>query len=650
MSCRVSVIMPIYNAERFLHEALDSVLSQTFKDFECILVNDASTDGSVRIIQAFHDPRIVLLENDRNRGVTYSLNRALEIAQGKYIVRMDADDIMHTNRIAKQLEAMESDPEIAVLSAKIRFINADGEETGFWNHDQSATSAAEIRNLMPATNCIAHPSVMMRREMILKFRYSYKQKGAEDWDLWLRLLNAGYRIEKLDEVLLSYRVHHSSVSAKDKEREVLERRLMRVRSVFLFEELRRFRLSAFLVRIVYAQLRTIARHVLSNLIQPLIVKLYRLLTYNPFKVFAQRRALKSALEEWSGNKVFFFSYLHEGGAEQVHADVLAALNDSDALVFITGFSRNQFFKSRFESHAVVVEVPHLINHPFYAEDCLSTISERINSVSNATVFGSNNSAFFDVIEKLNPDVRCIYLIHAFKFQQNGNLQHRKWLRFYDGMYRYVFVSKASLEEFQKLCLSQSIPRSKWNKMTFISNAVSCFSRPEGHDGLRVLFVGRKSDEKRVELFYEIARRCKLENDTLQFSVVGFEHNTPSVHHYGVVIDPQVLSDIYSEHDVLLVTSSREGFPMVIMEAMAHGLLVGASPVGDIPNRLEGSPAFITSHVEADVVVDELVQFVLTLAHDSESLSLERLNSYNFSLEHFAMKKFVHDYKLLFEEK
>ena len=650
MSCVVSVIMPIYNAERFLHEALSSVLSQTFTEFECILVNDASTDGSVGIIEAFHDARIVLLENDRNRGVTYSLNRALEIARGKYIVRMDADDIMHPDRIAKQLEAMESDPDIAVLSSKIRFINEDGEETGSWNHDQSATSVDEIRNLMPATNCIAHPSVMIRREVILKFGYSYKHKGAEDWDLWLRLLNAGYRIEKLDEVLLNYRVHHSSVSAKDKEREVLERRLMRVRSVFLCEELRKFRLSAFLIRIVYAQLRTIARHLLSNLIKPLIVKLYRLLTYNPLKVFAQRRMLKAALEAWKGNKVFFFSYIHEGGAEQVHADVLAALNDSDALVFITGFSRNQFFKSRFETHAVVIEIPHCINHPFFAEDCLNAIAERINSVSNATVFGSNNSAFFDVIEKLKPEVRCIYLIHAFKFQQNGNLQHRKWLRLYDRMYRYVFVSKASLEEFQKLCLSQNIPRSKWNKMTFISNAVSRFSRPERHDGARVLFVGRKSDEKRVELFYEIARRCKLENDSLQFSVVGFEHNTPSVHHYGVVTDPQVLSDLYSEHDVLLVTSSREGFPMVIMEAMAHGLIIGASPVGDIPNRMEGSSAFIASHVEGDIVVDELVQFVLSHTSDSEVLLHERLNSYNFSLEHFAMKKFVHDYKLLFEEK
>ena len=76
--------MPVYNAEKYLHEALESVLSQTFTDFECILVNDASTDSSLKIIKAFHDPRIVLIENDRNRGVTYSLNRALEKAQGKY--------------------------------------------------------------------------------------------------------------------------------------------------------------------------------------------------------------------------------------------------------------------------------------------------------------------------------------------------------------------------------------------------------------------------------------------------------------------------------------------------------------------------------------------------------------------------------------
>lgn len=642
--------MPVYNAEMFLHEALASIMSQTFTDFECIIVNDASTDASTTIIRSFKDERIILLENDCNRGVTYSLNRAIENARGEYLVRMDADDIMHPDRIAKQVEAMQRNPEIAVLSSKIRFINAEGEETGYWNHDQISTTADEIRNLMPATNCIAHPSVMMRREVILKFGYSYKQKGAEDWDLWLRLLNAGYRIEKLDEVLLNYRVHHSSVSAKDKEREVLERRLMRVRYVFLLEELRKLRLSAFLFRIVYAQVRTIVRHFVSNLIQPFIVKLYRLLTYNPFEVFAQRSALKGALETWSGNKVFFFSYLHEGGAEQVHADVLSVLNDSDALVFITGFSRNQFFKSRFEAHAVVVEIAHLINHPCYAQDCLNTISERINSVPNAVVFGSNNSAFFDVIEKLDPGVRCIYLIHAFKFQQNGNLQHRKWLRFYDRMYRYVFVSKASMEEFQMLCLSQSIPRTKWGKISFISNAVSTFSRPEQHVGVKVLFVGRKSDEKRVELFYEIAHRCRLENDTLRFSVVGFDQKSSIVNHYGVVTDSQVLSDIYREHDVLLVTSSREGFPMVIMEAMAHGLIVGASPVGDIPNRLEGSPAFITSQVEAEVVVEELVQFVLTLAHDSEALSLERLNSYNFSLEHFAMKKFVHDYKLLFEEK
>jgi glycosyltransferase involved in cell wall biosynthesis len=210
----VSIILPAFNCEKFIDKAINSVLKQTFTGFEFIIINDGSTDKTEMIVLNYADPRIVYLKNPENKGLIYTLNRALALAHGKYIARMDADDICLPERIAKQKEFLDQNTNIAVLATTIDFINDTGEKTGVWKLDRQTTTPEQIKRKIIFENCIAHPTVMMRAELVKELKYSKNQKNIEDYDLWLRVLNRGYKIAKLEEPLLLYRRHDESVTSK----------------------------------------------------------------------------------------------------------------------------------------------------------------------------------------------------------------------------------------------------------------------------------------------------------------------------------------------------------------------------------------------------------------------------------------------------
>ena len=129
---KISVVMPAYNAEKYIGEAIESILNQTFKDFEFIIINDGSVDHTKEIIREYNDPRIVLLENDKNRGIVLSLNKGLDAATGKYIARMDADDIATKDRLEKQLEFLQVKSYDMVGCNAIK-IDENGKEIGYLN-------------------------------------------------------------------------------------------------------------------------------------------------------------------------------------------------------------------------------------------------------------------------------------------------------------------------------------------------------------------------------------------------------------------------------------------------------------------------------------------------------------------------------------
>jgi glycosyltransferase involved in cell wall biosynthesis len=207
----ISVVLAVYNGEKYLREAIDSILAQTFTDYEFVIINDGSTDATSPIILSYSDPRIVYIENETNKGLIYSLNKGVSISRGKYIARMDADDIALPQRFQIQFDWLEAYPEIGICGSNIEaFFNTKRKSIiiRFPKTDEL------IRVYTFFQSPFSHPSVMMKREILVKNELSYPTQylHAEDYALWIELLKYT-KAYNIPWVLLRYRIHDESVTA-----------------------------------------------------------------------------------------------------------------------------------------------------------------------------------------------------------------------------------------------------------------------------------------------------------------------------------------------------------------------------------------------------------------------------------------------------
>ncbi|PXV64127.1 glycosyl transferase family 2 [Dysgonomonas alginatilytica] len=205
----VSVLMPAYNAAEYIGEAIDSILEQTFKNFEFLIIDDGSTDSTADIIEQFNDTRIKLIRNEGNKGLIYSLNYGLDIAQGKYIARMDADDIAFNTRLEKQVEFLENNPDISILGTAFVFMG-----TSYEIHHPNYNDEIRIKLLDDVV--FAHPTVMMRRDVINlnNIRYNADYTYIEDYRFWVEAAIKNVKMANLEEVLLQYRQHPNQVTSQ----------------------------------------------------------------------------------------------------------------------------------------------------------------------------------------------------------------------------------------------------------------------------------------------------------------------------------------------------------------------------------------------------------------------------------------------------
>ena len=183
----ISVVLPAYNVQDTIGESIDSILSQTFTDFELIIINDGSQDNTEEVIHAYSDKRIRYYRNEKNEGLIYTLNRGLDLAQGKYIARMDADDVSLPTRFEKQVKVMEESPNIVVCGTQIILFGVDTAKrfTLFLPEESE-----DLKNLLFIQTCFAHPTVMVRRQVLIdnEVRYDADYPHAEDYKMWIDLV------------------------------------------------------------------------------------------------------------------------------------------------------------------------------------------------------------------------------------------------------------------------------------------------------------------------------------------------------------------------------------------------------------------------------------------------------------------------------
>lgn len=205
---KISVLMPVYNCELYIKEAVESILNQTFDDFEFLIIDDASTDDTVNIIKKYTDSRIQLIEKPINTGLTHSLNYGLNIAKGDFIARMDGDDISVLQRFKKQIDFLDANPDVVLCGSFFSIIGTN--DVIIVPEDYESIKLTMLKRC-----CIGHPTVMMRKAIFDKYSLNYDvtKEPAEDYDLWIKLLDKG-EIYNIQEVLLYYRLHISQVSVK----------------------------------------------------------------------------------------------------------------------------------------------------------------------------------------------------------------------------------------------------------------------------------------------------------------------------------------------------------------------------------------------------------------------------------------------------
>lgn len=227
---KVSILMPVYNADKYLNEAVDSILNQTFKDWELIIINDGSTDRSRELLSQIADNRVIIVDNEKNLGLIDTLNKGINHCKGEYIARMDADDISIPERIEKQVQFMDNHPRHIMCGTNALVIDNNGKVTG---KIRNLTDNRFLQINLLFSNPFIHPSMMIRSDILKNNLYDKQYKHIEDYELWCRIALLG-EVANLENDLLFYRWHDSNISVINAETQIRSKKEINKRQLERF--------------------------------------------------------------------------------------------------------------------------------------------------------------------------------------------------------------------------------------------------------------------------------------------------------------------------------------------------------------------------------------------------------------------------------
>ncbi|MDD2399284.1 MAG: glycosyltransferase [Sulfurovum sp.] len=641
----ISVIMPVYNGEKYLRDAIDSILNQTFTDFEFIILNDGSTDRTEEIILSYDDPRIRYIKNEINLDISETMNKGIRYAKGKYIARMDADDISLPERFERQIAIFNSFTMIQVVFSTVQLINQEGNMIENWKDDINCISQEEIYTLLPKKNCLANPTVMMMTDIIRNYSYNRRSKHSEDYNLWLRMMSDGISFYKIKEPLLKYRIHDNSVTQmSNKERAGSYKKNILAKVHFVLEKIRKFSFNFFDIKVLKYLLLDIFSF-LKIFFKDLTKSFF--ITLGKLFYFFYPKKLKS-------NIIVFFPRYHMGGAEKVHGDILEAIAEMKPIVIICNKSNDDLFKNKFKRHALeMIDASWLSTNRIIRNLMLGYLGSIINNGdSRVTLFGCYCSFFYDLLPCLKKEkYYAIDLIHAFSpgYKYPAEIYTLPYLPY---LSKRVVINPQVYQDFKKLYKQENIDPQELKKIEIIENGV-CVPTSLNNKNMQkfnILYVGRCSPEKRVYLIGRIAYKCHQLGLPVEFTLIGPNKECIEKKYEDYcrfVGKVENLKQYYNESHIILITSEYEGFPMVIMEAMTYGIVPIATNVGGIGHHIKnGRNGFLIDEKDEKKIVSQFVNDIQNLI-DEDLFKKMSHNVFEYSKNNFSNVNFESKYQKLF---
>jgi L-malate glycosyltransferase len=378
----------------------------------------------------------------------------------------------------------------------------------------------------------------------------------------------------------------------------------------------------------------------------------------PFILLGTAKAKKTPLRE-SYEIYFFFPFYHTGGAEKVHAQITQAFRGRKAIIIFTRKSHNDGFREAFTAsgHTVLDISAYTDNKRRYWNNLVwrGLVAEHINNQADKPVVFNGQCNFgYKISPWINKDIRQLELIHSF----NSFSQIRiPFIPFYR---KTVMISQKAISDHQEQYKRLGIPENMAKRILYIRNGIHIPTdiTPKVFSGKKmgVLYAGRGTPEKRVDIVARIALLCKAEKLPIDFTFLGdvlpyLDISLSEAGNFpGNISDQEKVESFYRQSDILIITSSEEGFPMVVMEAMARGCIILATPVGDLPAHIHQSrQGFLFSTVtDEEKIISEAIGFLKKLLSDRVLSNIISRDNIAYARENFGLHNFEEAYQHLFD--
>ncbi|MBC3757762.1 glycosyltransferase family 4 protein [Hyunsoonleella sp. SJ7] len=370
-----------------------------------------------------------------------------------------------------------------------------------------------------------------------------------------------------------------------------------------------------------------------------------------FRLFEASKIRRSDL-------LFILPYFQTGGAERVHLNIIKSLQDKSICILFTHNSATENFKNEFSNLAKIIEVNTILtkNNSYINQSLKKVICKSINqSRSIISVFGSNTNFFYEVLPDIKKSINKLDLIHAISGENPTIVQH--YLDSSEDITHRIVINKKAFDDVSHIYKSNSFSEELKGKIKIIENAIPIDLNDTlaERDVIRIGFVGRWSKEKRPEIFLKIASEIKKIKPEVEFEMVGIgmksnvsEINRSGAQFLGEITDAKRLDAFYKSLTFILTTSSREGFPMVIPEAMAHGVIPISTNVGGINEHLISfeNGVLIDNYKDENEIVTKFIDTIDKLINDKGLKTKIAKNAFSYSRKHFNISKFNQKYRNL----